>query len=142
MNWESTRSLTPSPTRSSTAAQPKTQPGASFRDVLSAAAKSATNGWNVSQHAQQRLSQRGIQLSASDLDAMERAAKQAEQKGATNAYMVLGPSGFVVNLPSRTVVTAMENASNPIVTQIDSVVFVNRLDPNTGGFSIGDRPIR
>lgn len=143
VNWESFRPVAPTANgRSSVGQRPVAGIGSTFQDALRNATESSNRSWNVSQHAQQRLSQRGIQLSKGDFDAMEQAAKQAEQKGATNAYMVLGPSGFVVNLPSRTVVTAMDNASHPVVTQIDSVVFVNKLDPSAGGYSIGDRSIR
>lgn len=114
----------------------------SFRDALDSVANRHSATWNVSQHAQQRLTARGIHLTNGDFHAMDAAASQAEQKGARTAYMVLGHAGLVVNLPSRTVVTAMENHSNTVVTQIDSVVFVNRLDHVGGSLPVGDRPIR
>lgn len=97
---------------------------ASFQDALSAATDRQAATWNVSLHAQQRLTSRGIQLTKGDFQAMDTAASQAESKGARNAYMILGQTGLVVNLPSRTVVTAMENHSHTVVTQIDSVVIV------------------
>ncbi|MFD1674698.1 hypothetical protein [Alicyclobacillus fodiniaquatilis] len=108
----------------SSAAKPADANQPSFRDALSAVTQPQTAPWHISQHAQQRLAQRGIQLSTTDLEAMHQAATQAQQKGAKNAYMILGQSGLVVNLPSRTVVTAMDNQANTVVTQIDSVVFV------------------
>lgn len=88
----------------------------------------ALGPWNVSQHAGNRMAERGISLTSSDWLAMEQAAKQAEAKGARDTYMVMGNVGFVVHLPSRTLVTALHPAEHPIVTQIDSVVFVSRLD--------------
>ncbi|WAH35400.1 hypothetical protein [Alicyclobacillus dauci] len=95
-----------------------------FQTTLNAAADRQASQWNISQHAQQRLQQRGITLSNRDLLAMDKVATQAEAKGAKNAYMVLGQTGLVVNLPSRTVVTAMDHRTDTVITQIDSVVFV------------------
>lgn len=114
-----------------------------FEDVLARAKRVSDSGWTVSQHAKERLAQRGISLSAGDFKQMADAAIHAEQKGAKNAFMVVGSStGLVVHLPSRTVVTAMNHQANTIVTQIDSVVFVNKLDHTGGSLPIGDRQIR
>lgn len=110
----------------------------SFQSMLDTAVRQRGT-WNVSQHAQQRFSQRGISLSSGDLEAMERAAKQAEAKGSKNAYMIVGQAGMVVNLPSRTIVTAMDHQTDKVVTQIDSVVVVNKPDHTSGSLSIGDR---
>lgn len=126
-----------------TASAPKAGTSAkTFEAVLQAATKQQSRQWNISQHAQQRLQQRGIALSPNDLQAMDEAAVEAEQKGAKNTYMVLGQAGLVVNLPSRTVVTAMANRPDTVVTQIDSVVFVNKPDHTRGSLPIGDRSIR
>ncbi|WP_206922412.1 hypothetical protein [Alicyclobacillus suci] len=118
------------PLGTSQAAMPASQGKAktgndTFAAALTAATVEQSKPWNISSHAQQRLQQRGITLSDADLQAMDQAANLAQKKGAKNTYMILGQAGFVVNLPSRTVVTAMENKDHPIVTQIDSVVFVN-----------------
>lgn len=70
---------------------------------------------------------------------MDQVANQAQSKGSKNAYMIVGQAGLVVNLPSRTVVTAMQHEPNTIVTQIDSVVVVNKPDHASGSLPIGDR---
>ena len=88
----------------------------------------ALASWRVSQHANSRMAERGISLTSADWRAMEQAAQQAESKGARDTYMVMGDVGFVVHLPSRTLVTALKHEEHPIVTQIDSVVFVPRPD--------------
>ncbi|WP_367307432.1 hypothetical protein [Alicyclobacillus acidocaldarius] len=99
------------------------EPG-SFGQVM----QDALASWRVSQHANHRMEERGISLTSADWRAMEQAAKQAESKGARDTYMVMGDVGFVVHLPSRTLVTALKHEEHPIVTQIDSVVFVSRPD--------------
>ncbi|AEJ43271.1 hypothetical protein [Alicyclobacillus acidocaldarius] len=101
----------------------RSEPGA-FRQLM----QDALASWRVSQHATHRMEERGISLTSADWRAMEQAAKQAESKGARDAYMVMGDVGFVVHLPSRTLVTALKHEEHPIVTQIDSVVFVSRPD--------------
>lgn len=125
--------------------QGRTSPssGISFGDVLAKASSDSNQvDWRISQHAQERLAQRGITLSNADLSKMTLAAKQAQEKGAKDAYMVIGQTGLVVNLPSRTVVTAMNNQDSTIVTQIDSVVFVKGPDHMSGSLPVGDRTIR
>lgn len=88
----------------------------------------ALASWRVSHHAGHRMAERGITLDSADWVAMERAAQQAEAKGARDTYMVMGDVGFVVHLPSRTVVTALSHQEHSVVTQIDSVVFLSRPD--------------
>ncbi|WP_206830793.1 hypothetical protein [Alicyclobacillus fructus] len=119
-SWGEVRSRESVATSSSTSS--------SGRSAFRQAMQSALGPWNVSQHAGNRMAERGISLTSSDWLAMEQAAKQAEAKGARDTYMVMGNVGFVVHLPSRTLVTALHPAEHPIVTQIDSVVFVSRLD--------------
>ncbi|SDW30656.1 flagellar operon protein [Alicyclobacillus hesperidum] len=129
-----------SPSKGMSYTRQSTLSSTSFHDVLFQAA--AESSWKVSQHAQQRLSERGITISTHDFALMEKAARQAEARGAKNAYLVAGGAGLVVNLPSRTVVTALDHREQPIVAQIDSVVFLDKLDRECGDLLTGERPIR
>ncbi|GMA61561.1 hypothetical protein NZD89_17685 [Alicyclobacillus fastidiosus] len=133
------RPLTPALSSSSAKPGRAADAGETFQAALSAAADRQSGTWNISAHAQQRLAQRGLSLSQSDLVAMDQVANQAQSKGSKNAYMIVGQAGLVVNLPSRTVVTAMQHEPNTIVTQIDSVVVVNKPDHVRGSLPIGDR---
>ncbi len=78
-----------------------------------------------SNHAMKRLESRQIQLSNNEIDKIQEAVQQAEQKGSKDSLVMMNSTAFIVNVPNRTVVTALpveENNEN-IFTNIDSVVF-------------------
>lgn len=105
----------------------KVDKGPSFADVLQQVDKPA-NALKVSAHASQRMQQRGLQLNGADWSQIGKAVDKAQLKGAKEAYLLYGNAGFVVNVPNRTVITAMVNQEDTVVTNIDSVVIVPRLD--------------
>lgn len=109
----------------------KTTPGAgqgSFADVLAKTVVSNPQGIRFSAHAQARLQERGMSLNEKELVRLQQAVDRAGQKGSKDAYVVYGDTGFVVNVPNRTVVTALVNQEDTVVTNIDSVVMLSRLD--------------
>jgi flagellar operon protein len=76
-------------------------------------------------HAIKRLEARNIKLSESELDKIESALQRAETKGAKDSLIMMDDKAFIVNIPNKTVITAMnvnEEFEN-IFTNIDSVVF-------------------
>ncbi|MFD2333196.1 TIGR02530 family flagellar biosynthesis protein [Cohnella sp. GCM10020058] len=79
-----------------------------------------------SHHAEQRLSQRGIKLGPEQLSAIASAVDQASAKGAKDSLVLYRNVALIVNVPSRTVVTAMDDKSilQHVFTNIDSAVFV------------------
>lgn len=79
-----------------------------------------------SAHAQQRLEQAGLALSAQQKAALSQAADRAEAKGAKDALMLMDSVGMIVNVPSRTVVTVFDDGrlKDGVVTNIDSAVIV------------------
>jgi len=78
-----------------------------------------------SNHALKRLESRNIQLSESNINKIQHAVEKAELKGAKDSLIMLDATAYVVNIPNRTVVTAIElnDANENIFTNIDSVVF-------------------
>ena len=81
---------------------------------------------NFSAHAQARVSSRGIDLSAEDLRKLESAVDRAGAKGSRDTLLMFRGAGFIVNVPSRTVVTAVDEAGlrERVFTNIDSTVWV------------------
>jgi flagellar operon protein len=79
-----------------------------------------------SHHAEVRLKERGIQLQPEQLDKISTAIDKVAAKGAKDALMVLNGNALIVNVPNRTVVTALDgNSMNEhIFTQIDSAIFI------------------
>lgn len=78
-----------------------------------------------SNHAMKRLESRNIQLSDTDLEKIQNAVDKAESKGAKDSLVMMDNTAFIVNIPNKTVVTAMEvtDTNENVFTNIDSVVF-------------------
>jgi len=79
---------------------------------------------DFSKHARKRIEQRGLDLDPERLTRLEAAVGRAEAKGAKDSLILLDELALVVNVRSRTVVTAMDEASRKehVFTNIDSVV--------------------
>ncbi|TVX97661.1 TIGR02530 family flagellar biosynthesis protein [Cohnella terricola] len=93
----------------------------SFREVLS------REQLKFSHHAEQRLQQRGIELLPEQISRIASAVDQAAAKGARDSLVLFHDIAMIVNVPNRTVVTAMDGSSmkEHIFTQIDSAVVVS-----------------
>ncbi|MGE5363010.1 MAG: TIGR02530 family flagellar biosynthesis protein [Bacteroidota bacterium] len=78
-----------------------------------------------SSHAQKRLESRNIQLSETELGKLQNAVEKAEAKGAKDSLVVMDNTAFIVNVPNKTVITAMQvdETQENVFTNIDSVVF-------------------
>jgi flagellar operon protein len=98
----------------------------SFSDVLA----NAATGTNLkfSAHALSRIEERGVKLTSQDVDRMDKVVSQMADKGTKEAYLFYGSDGFVVNVPNRTVITAMSHDSTKIITNVDGVAIIPRLD--------------
>ena len=79
----------------------------------------------LSKHAMQRLESRDIVLSESEMDKINDAVQKAEAKGSKDSLVMMNNTAFLVNIPNKTVITAMSllNANENVFTNIDSVVF-------------------
>ncbi len=78
-----------------------------------------------SHHAVKRLEERQIRLTDEDLTKINEAVEKAEQKGSRDSLVMMNSTAFIVNIPNRTIVTALPigNSSEKVFTNIDSVVF-------------------
>lgn len=78
-----------------------------------------------SNHALKRLENRNIQLDNSEINKIQDAVNKAEQKGSKDSLVMMNNTAFIVNIPNRTVVTALpvDESNENIFTNIDSVVF-------------------
>jgi flagellar operon protein len=79
-----------------------------------------------SAHAKERLSLRNINLSEEDLNRMNDAVNKAAAKGARQSLLVMDNQAFIVSVPNRTVITALDGGSmkENVFTNIDSAVIV------------------
>jgi len=81
----------------------------------------------ISHHAEVRLKERGIQLQPEQLAKLGSAIDRASAKGAKDALMLMNGTALIVNVPKRTVVTALDGNSmkEHVFTQIDSAVIIS-----------------
>ena len=94
--------------------------GPAFADVL----HRATARVALSSHAAKRIERRELALDAPKLQRLESAIDRAAGKGARSTVVMLDNLAVIVDVPGRTVVTALDTASGKehVFTNIDSVV--------------------
>ncbi len=101
----------------------RTTGAGSFADVL----KSKIDGLKFSAHASTRIRSRNIPMNEEIIGKLEKAVAGAAEKGARDSLILMKNCAFIVNVPNRTVVTAMDGKSlnNNIFTNIDSAVLAD-----------------
>lgn len=100
----------------------------SFGQILEDKSKSLTQGsvLKFSKHASNRLSMRNIELSDEQVNRLQDGMQKANAKGIKDSLVIVDKLAFIVNVPSSTVVTAMDQneTSDNIFTNIDGAVIV------------------
>ncbi len=78
-----------------------------------------------SNHANKRIEARELQLTETDMNKLQTAVNKAEAKGSKDSLVMMNETAFIVNIPNRTVITALDvnKSSKNVFTNIDSVVF-------------------
>ena len=86
--------------------------------------KLPSQGVRFSQHAQERLKERNINLSATDMAKLSGAVDTVAGKGGKESLIMVGDAALVVSIRNRTVITAMPRGQmqGNVVTNIDSAV--------------------
>ncbi|MCI7107986.1 MAG: flagellar protein [Lachnospiraceae bacterium] len=94
----------------------------SFQEVL----KQQQSKLKFSKHAMQRLESRNISLSDEQNARLEDGVKQAGDKGINESLVLVDSLAFIVNVPNKTVVTAMDQTETDtnIFTNIDGAVIM------------------
>lgn len=101
----------------------------SFEEVLRRQQSLSTTGSETlkfSKHATQRLESRGISLSDEQNVRLQSGVEKASAKGINESLVLVDSLAFIVNVPNKTVVTAMdktETQSN-VFTNIDGAVIM------------------
>ncbi|MFP4416486.1 MAG: TIGR02530 family flagellar biosynthesis protein [Chitinispirillaceae bacterium] len=94
--------------------------GISFAEVL----KTKSPEVSFSAHAQARLKSRNIDMTPEMMQKLGKAISGAQNKGSQDSLILLSDLAFIVNVPNRTVVTAMDGecVKDNVFTNIDSAV--------------------
>lgn len=103
------------------------QQGSSFQEELQQAQEARTEEVHLSKHAEKRIQQREISFDALEQQSVSEAMGQLSDKGARDALLLRSDAAFLVNVPNRTVVTAMDRGemSSRMVTDIDSAYMLD-----------------
>lgn len=95
----------------------------SFGEILKSKQEAESVGTlRFSKHANQRLASRNIDLSSSQLQRLENGANKARERGIKESLVMVDDLAFIVNVPSKTVVTAVKEAEEGVFTNIDGAV--------------------
>jgi flagellar operon protein len=97
----------------------------SFKDVLNRQVD-GKNGFTISNHAAERLKNRNIAFSESDMKNINSAINRAEDKGCSESALLYGDTVLITSIKNRTVITALDRKSSNggVFTNIDSMVIV------------------
>ena len=101
----------------------------SFQDILNAKQQekaSETTDLKFSKHASMRLADRNMNLTEEQNKRLENGVAKASEKGINESLVLIDSMAFIVNVPNKTVVTAMnqtETNSN-VFTNIDGAVIM------------------
>ena len=99
------------------------KPAESFRQVLENKIEENSRV-QFSKHANLRLAARNIDLSASQIERVESGMLKAKEKGIRDSLVMVDGVALVVNIGSRTVITALPGGSQNVFTNIDGAVIV------------------
>jgi len=98
--------------------------GVGFENFLQQAIDKST-GVKFSKHAEMRMQARNIDLTQTQKDKINSAVSTAQQKGVKESLVILDDMAFVVNVSSKTVITAVNNKElkDNVFTNIDGAIF-------------------
>lgn len=79
-----------------------------------------------SKHAELRLKMRNINLSNEQKEKINNAVKKAQDKGVKDSLILMDNMAFVVNIKSKTVITAVNNneLKDNVFTNIDGAIII------------------
>ncbi len=79
-----------------------------------------------SAHALNRLEQRNIVVDEQICSKLGNAIEQIAQKGGRESLIMMDDVAYVVSIPNKKVITALDNSNQSIFTNIDSAMIVDK----------------
>ena len=112
--------------KSPKASQTTNSQGLSFEEIWKQKTGEVNSEIRFSKHASNRLSDRNLTLSENQLNRLSEGLKKAGEKGIRESLVMVDQLAFIVNVPSNTVITAMDQAQarENVFTNIDGAVIV------------------
>ena len=99
----------------------------SFKEILEQTAEKAeVVELKFSKHAANRLADRKIELTDSQLERLSEGTAKAGEKGIKESLVLMDELAFIVNIPNHTVITAMSQTETDenVYTNIDGAVII------------------
>lgn len=98
----------------------------SFEEILRNKQEEKTSDLKFSKHASMRLEERNISLTEEQNARLENGVAKADEKGIKESLVMIDSLAFIVNVPNKTVVTAMDQTETQdnIFTNIDGAVII------------------
>ena len=78
----------------------------------------------ISNHAQKRLAERGLQLEKTDINVLENAFEELNQKGSKDSLIFYKDMALIASVNNRTIITAQNRSELKTITNIDSAIQV------------------
>lgn len=101
--------------------QEATQPVANFRDILGTKMAPPVQ---FSKHAALRLNDRNINLTGEQMNRVADGVGKADEKGIRDSLVLVDDVALVVNVKSRTIITALAQPQDNVFSNIDGAVIV------------------
>ena len=100
--------------------------GLSFEEIWKQKTGETEGEIRFSKHASNRLADRNLTLSEDQLSRLTEGLRKAGEKGIKESLVMVDQLAFIVNVPSNTVITAMDQtqAGENVFTNIDGAVIV------------------
>lgn len=99
----------------------------SFEEILKRKQEQTSSAeLKFSKHAAMRLENRNINLTDEQNTRLESGVQKASEKGINESLVIVDSLAFIVNVPNKTVVTAMDQGetTDNIFTNIDGAVII------------------
>ena len=99
----------------------------SFKEIFEQTAEKAdVVDLKFSKHAANRLADRKIELTDSQLERLSEGTAKASEKGIKESLVLMDELAFIVNIPNHTVITAMSQTETDenVYTNIDGAVII------------------
>ena len=99
--------------------------GQVFHDLLKEKLSQSTD-INFSEHAVNRVMERNIDISESQITRLNEGVKLAEQKGLKDPLILIDKTAFIVNVKKNTVITTVQSDAleGNVFTNIDGTVII------------------
>jgi len=103
----------------------------SFQEILESKTNSRTESRETevlkfSKHAAARLADRNISLTQTQMERLSDGTRKASEKGIQESLVVVDQLAFIVSIPNKTVITAMDQTetNENVFTNIDGAVIM------------------